>query len=403
MTMDYACWLYNNIRQQDSGLTPLELWSRSTFQATQDTLSHACVWGSPVFVLEPKFQKGGIKIPKWAARSHHGLFVGFSKNHAATVGLILNHTTGSITPQFHVVYDDYFSTTAPDGDIDYSKFTELLLTPNARYLTPLDPDYVPDLSDEWLTPSEREARDAVRQQMVTGHISPVAPLERENRQQQERSTRFENTLSPQDNSSHVRTPLFPNVPTNIPTPAPPPAPDPLPAQRPQRIRRYTKFFDPGTGSASQWRDNDVARMAHVIEDSYFQPVVKNKLFLALTHLDQDISSVRQNPLCYKTKKQNDPDTPNFHEAMTGPHTEEFKQAMDKELEGLIKRKTWSLVPRANHKMIPGTWAFKIKRKPDGSLSKSKDRFCVCGDIQRKKQESILDTDPYAPVIGWSTI
>ena len=77
-------------------------------------------------------------------------------------------------------------------------------------------------------------------------------------------------------------------------------------------------------------------MANVIEGSDFQPVVKNKLFLALTHLDQDISEVRTNPLCYKTKKQSDPDTPNFHEAMIGPHAEEFKKAMDKELEGLIK-------------------------------------------------------------------
>ena len=34
MAMDYACWLYNNIPQQDSGFTLLELWSRSTFQAT---------------------------------------------------------------------------------------------------------------------------------------------------------------------------------------------------------------------------------------------------------------------------------------------------------------------------------------------------------------------------------
>ena len=89
--------------------------------------------------------------------------------------------------------------------------------------------------------------------------------------------------------------------------------------------------------------------------------------------------------------------------MTGRYAAEFKEAMNKDLEGLIKRKTWSLVPRGNRVTIPGTWTFKIKRKPDGSLSKFKARFCVRGDIQRKKNESILDTDPYAPVISWSTI
>ena len=69
MAMDYAVWLYNHIPQQDSGFSPLELWSCSKFQPTADTLHRCRVWGSPAYVLEPKLQKGGIKIPKWAARS----------------------------------------------------------------------------------------------------------------------------------------------------------------------------------------------------------------------------------------------------------------------------------------------------------------------------------------------
>ena len=89
-----------------------------------------------------------------------------------------------MTPQFHVVYDDWFSTTAPDGDVDYSKFQDLLLAPNARYCTPLDDDFSPELIDEWLTGTEKETRDAYRQQLVTGHVSPVAPLERERSQGQ---------------------------------------------------------------------------------------------------------------------------------------------------------------------------------------------------------------------------
>jgi hypothetical protein len=58
----------------------------------------------------------GVKIPKWAPRSRQGVFVGFSKLHSSLIGLILNRTTGSITAQFHLVFDDSFSTVHSDED-----------------------------------------------------------------------------------------------------------------------------------------------------------------------------------------------------------------------------------------------------------------------------------------------
>ena len=36
--------------------------------------------------------------------------MGFSKIHSSLVRLILNESTGSISPPFHVVFDDLFST-----------------------------------------------------------------------------------------------------------------------------------------------------------------------------------------------------------------------------------------------------------------------------------------------------
>ena len=42
--------------------------------------------------------------------------------------------------------------------------------------------------------------------------------------------------------------------------------------------------------------------------------------------------------------QSDPDTPNFHQAMAGEHAEEIQKAMDSELEVLVERKAWNLVP-----------------------------------------------------------
>jgi hypothetical protein len=39
-----------------------------------------------------------------------GIFVGHLPSHASNVGLILNLRTGHVLPQFHVVYDDDFTT-----------------------------------------------------------------------------------------------------------------------------------------------------------------------------------------------------------------------------------------------------------------------------------------------------
>ena len=45
-------------------ISAIEIWSRSIFEPVSETLSNFHVWGFPTYVLEPKFQKPGVKIPK---------------------------------------------------------------------------------------------------------------------------------------------------------------------------------------------------------------------------------------------------------------------------------------------------------------------------------------------------
>jgi len=52
--------------------------------------------------------QAGVKMPKWAERSRVGVYLGPSWAHAKSVGLILSLTTGLVSPQFHVKYDDAF-------------------------------------------------------------------------------------------------------------------------------------------------------------------------------------------------------------------------------------------------------------------------------------------------------
>ena len=52
----HAAWLHNRIPSQTTGLTPLELLSKT--KADHKDLLHSHVWGCPIFVLDPKYRMG---------------------------------------------------------------------------------------------------------------------------------------------------------------------------------------------------------------------------------------------------------------------------------------------------------------------------------------------------------
>jgi hypothetical protein len=54
--------------------------------------------------------QSGKKIPKWQLRSRTGVNLGISNQHARSIVLVLNLTTGHISPQFHVKFDPKFQT-----------------------------------------------------------------------------------------------------------------------------------------------------------------------------------------------------------------------------------------------------------------------------------------------------
>jgi len=81
----------------------------------------------------------------------------------------------------------------------------------------------------------------------------------------------------------------------------------------------------------------------------------------------------QCPVSYKAKANKDPNLPSLRESLAGPHAEEFWRAMDAEVASLESKNTLTVVPRSSipkgTKVVPGTWVQRIKRLPDGQLSK----------------------------------
>ena len=115
--VDYAVFLWNRMPREKSGVSPLELFYSA--KSNNEDIRGARVWGCPVYVLEPTLQDGK-KLPRWQPRSKVGQFLGRSKSHATSVGLIKNVQTGGVSAQFHVVYDDHFATrevnSIPEGE-----------------------------------------------------------------------------------------------------------------------------------------------------------------------------------------------------------------------------------------------------------------------------------------------
>ena len=117
--LEHAVCIWNNVPRQDSKKTPWELFTGNN-RENYSYLNKLHVWGCPVYVLDPKLQDGK-KLPKWKARTRRGQYLGYSPEHSSHIGRILNLRTGYVSEQFHVVYDDHFSSVP---NLDSSGFGE---------------------------------------------------------------------------------------------------------------------------------------------------------------------------------------------------------------------------------------------------------------------------------------
>ena len=452
MAMSHAVHLYNHTPNEQASLAPLEVFSRtaSDFQA----LRNARTWGCPVYVLEPRLTTAGGKIPKWRPRSRRGQYMGASPVHAETVALVRNLSTGYISPQYHVVFDDKFETVYADEDSEPPEWEKLCIFD--RYEVAFDEDQTPpSLADEWLTPQELEQRAQRRPPTVM----------RQGRTLYEdlptRETKADYEFQPPPPPENVVTPE-PRKPPDKPAPQPtrelstwtrtPPRrpktaskPNPQPAttasQPQQPVRR-----NPSRAA----RSNPIQRLEPTFHGkSYDQPkalnLKSNRPFryvsafaaaLALSHplspptvelmhhrishfdpmadamLDVHPGSLQSPfllehplaPMAMKAKKKTkDPDLPSLQESLMSPQAEEWWKAMDKEIASLEDKGTWTIVDRSSVpqgcEVIPATWVQRIKRHPDGSMNKFKSRLCIRGDIMRNSFQG----NAYSPLVGWPTI
>ena len=93
--VQHVFWLFNQFPNRVTGLTPLEVFTKT--KSDHCDLQRAHVWGCPVFVLNPRLQDGK-KIPKWNRHARLAQSVGFSPEHSTLVANNRHLQTNHVSP-----------------------------------------------------------------------------------------------------------------------------------------------------------------------------------------------------------------------------------------------------------------------------------------------------------------
>jgi hypothetical protein len=105
----HAVNVYNHTVRSGAAASPWELFTGET---STRKLVDWHVFGSPVYVLHKSLQDASGSRHKWQSCCWQGVYLGQSPMHASNVALVYNPATTHVTPQFHVTYDDTFSSVA---------------------------------------------------------------------------------------------------------------------------------------------------------------------------------------------------------------------------------------------------------------------------------------------------
>jgi hypothetical protein len=431
MAVDYGAYLYNHLPTLGAGIAPLELLTRTI--RPRHYLQHMHVWGCPVYVLDPTLQDGR-KIPRWKPRSRRSIFVGISPIHAHTVPLVMSCSTLAITPQFHVIFDDWFTTTTSQDESDDAPewWGDLLDSNRFRYAfdEPLTFDEA-----KWIQTQESTFQRYAEQREQVDHtqLLPLTPFN--DTIQSSDQSKSATTTSPSDptttspgpnneptrvdtdiealadleedlnrpsltttnidSNNNVSSPeaILPDTEVSVPMQA---------LRRSQRTRRPPQRYasDEGYGFLTpctflQLTCNKITNLQSQRE--------RDIAYQDLLRFDFDSNALDDvDPMCLVSNVNKDTDTLRYHEAMLDKDAEGFKKAMVDEIKSLQSFEVWDLIERklVTTKILPSTWTFRKKRHPDGTIKKLKARFCARGD---KQVPGIDYFESYAPVVSWSTV
>ena len=374
------------------GKTPIQLF---TSTEVQDNPKHWKPFGCPTFVLTSALRAPQRIHHKWKQRAELGIYLGPSPVHHRNVALILNPTTGLVSPQFHVRFDPEF-TTAPD----------LKNKSSWQYIAGfIQGGTTPNRADRYKMRTQNTQELSLHQKPITS-VLDMASL--------------------QPKGGEVNTNTLPPPYQGLPPPSQSSEANQEDIAQPEGgIEQQTKraMLDDNASTFSPRRSKRVTkpvdRLMMAMETVFDTMVkenqtrtrteVKGEIFCYQAMFPADCSDNNDNlshlnPLM-AYKATSDPDSMYLHEAMQQEDKAEFLKAMLEEVRDQTNNENFSIIKRnqvpRGSTILPCVWQMKRKRHiKTRKIKRWKARLTVDGSRMTK---GVHYDKVYAPVASWTSI
>ena len=368
--------IYNNTPcfQLEENKTPMQYVSNSDVMINQ---KHYKTFGCPVYVLDNQLQQQK-PFSKWKERARIGIYLGQSPQHNRNVALVLSRETGLVSPQFHVLCDNHFTTVKDDKEssnwmVKAGFVAQKQIMDEQRHQNPKVPATITDTSPMRLPEGEKETNVTTQKR------------KREDKDQDE-------------GQMHAREKKIVEIP---------------PTQKPKTKVTWdqttTKLIADGQRRSGRLNPSLVPEqklislMAEMAECDNMD--VPGEIFCAQTLVRESLETQYDDKDPLALKASSDPDTMYMHEAMNEADRAQFITAMQKEVADQMNNGNFTIVTRDQvpdgHDILPAVWQMKRKRNiKTREIKKYKARLNVDGSRMKK---GIHYDQTYAPVASWNSI
>ena len=391
-----AEYKHNHLRLDNNGKSRMQKFFNSDV-SSNIKLQHT--FGCPVYVLESAQQNSVAGLPKWEPRCRIGIYLGHSPCHAGSVALILNPRTLHVSPQFHIVFDDEFTTVPFMRNEDEPPHWAKLVKESSELAT--DQEY--ELAKEWTSQgniisdegaptlgnegapstdtSENEGAEPIyRDRMRNGRI-----LDSEDSDGEDDNDDFSTSSVSEGDANAESDKQMPKL-TSL---------DETTLRRSKRIANKRSLFSMICLVSTALVTPHVSHPNSIFNQTFNHWEKVNQ------HFDGTLNDFH--PLAF-VSTATDNESYTVKQMLQQEDAPSFIEAMKKEVEDHEKREHWEIVPRSTmtsgKKTIMMVWSFKRKRYPDGRINKHKARLCAHGGMQ---QWGIDYWETYAPVVNWLSI
>lgn len=312
-----------------------------TSTPVQDNLKHWAPFGCPVYVVEKAIQDGK-SFNKWKTKARVAIYIGRSPNHARSVAMCLSLQTGLVSPQFHFRLDPTFQT----------------MRKAFRISMPIS---------EWQSKCH----------FASGKVSLGTSVEQGNRGKKSNTQASATNSTTEDISGNT-----------------------------QQMNQQAETVE---ADLQDRHEEDHVPMSVQTTTRSGRQTRRPKRYL-----DAFTSDVTLDPFCpiddiateiEAFTASSNPDMLYLHQAMKEPDWDEFRKAMDIEINGQSQNNNWEVVRRnqvpEGAQIVPAVWALRRKRRiKTQEVYKWKARLNVDGSKQIK---GVSFWETYSPVVAWPVV